>query len=57
MGEIRKTRENGVSLNKTRDVVTQDMEKAEVLDAFFAPVLISKTDFQESQVSDKRKKA
>lgn len=57
MGEIRKTRENGVSLNKTRDVVTEDMEKAEVLDAFFAPVLISKTDFQESQVSNKRKKA
>lgn len=55
-GEVRKTRENvGSLLNKTEDIVTQDMEKAEVLDAFFASVLISKTDFQES--SESRKKA
>lgn len=58
IGEVRKTRENvGSLLNKTGDIVTQDTEKAEVLDAFFASVLISKTDFQESQVSESRKKA
>lgn len=36
IGEIRKTRENGVSLDNTGYIVIQDMEEAEVLDAFFA---------------------
>lgn len=44
-------------LNKTGNMFTQDMKMAEVLDAFFASVLIIKTDFQESQVSENRMKA
>lgn len=37
-------------------MVTQDMEKAEVMKAFFAPVFTSKTSFQESQAPEIRDK-
>lgn len=46
----KKTRENVGPLNKMGVVVTQDGEKADVLNAFFGSVFTSKTSLQESQV-------
>lgn len=49
VGNKRKTRENvGLLLNGAEDLVTQDMEKAEILTAFFVSVFTIKTSFQES---------
>lgn len=39
-------------LYKTGDLVTQDMERAELLSSFFTLVLTSKTDFQHSQAPE-----
>lgn len=39
-------------LYKTGDLVTQDMERAEVLSTFFTLVLTRKTDFQDSQAPE-----
>ncbi|GAB0204007.1 hypothetical protein GRJ2_002866300 [Grus japonensis] len=53
----RKMRENvGLLLNGAGDLVTQDMEKTEVLNAAFASVFTSKTGLQESQVPETRGK-
>ncbi|KAK4807033.1 hypothetical protein QYF61_000362 [Mycteria americana] len=53
----RKTGENvGPLLNEIGDLVTQDMEKAEVLNAAFASVFTSKTSLQESQAPEARGK-
>jgi len=46
-GDKCKAREKCLLFKKTGDLVTQDVEKAEVLNAFFA---YSKTGLQESQV-------
>lgn len=46
----KKTRESMGSLNKVGVVVTQDREKADVLNAFFGSVFTRKTGLQESQV-------
>lgn len=49
----RKSRENfGSLLNEAGDLVTQDIEKAEVLNSFFAPVFTSKSGLQESQAPE-----
>ena len=57
IGDKRKTRENvGPLLNEAGDLVTQDMEKAEVLNAFFASVFTSKTGLQESLAPETRGK-
>jgi len=49
-GDKKKTRENGILLlSEAGERVTQDMEKAEVLNAFFALVFTGKTSFQESE--------
>lgn len=54
-GSSRKSRENVVPLRiGGRDLVTNDMEKAEVLGAFIASVLTGKTGFQESQAFETR---
>lgn len=46
----RESRENmGSLLNGVREVVTNKMEKAKVLNAFFTSVFNGKTDLQESQ--------
>lgn len=46
----RKTRENaGLLLSGAGNLVTKDMEKAEVLNTFFASVFTSKIGLQESQ--------
>lgn len=48
-----KTRENaGPLLNEAGDLVRQDVEKAGVLNAFFASVFTSKTSLKKSQVPD-----
>ena len=39
-------------LYKTGDLVTQNMERAEVLSTFFTLALTSKTDFQDSQAPE-----
>ncbi|GAB0179566.1 mitochondrial enolase superfamily member 1 [Grus japonensis] len=53
IGDKRKTRENvGPLLNRTGDLVTQDVEKAVVLNAFFASAFASKIGLQESQVPE-----
>ncbi|KAK4807239.1 hypothetical protein QYF61_024359 [Mycteria americana] len=53
----RKARENvGSLLNGAGALVTQDMEKAEVLNALFASVFTSKTSLQESQVPETKGK-
>ena len=58
IGDKRKTRDNvGPLLDKMGDLVTRDMEKAEVLDATFASVSTGITGLQESQVSETRGKA
>ncbi|GAB0208674.1 hypothetical protein GRJ2_003333100 [Grus japonensis] len=57
IGDKRKARENvGPLLNEAGDLVTQDMEKAEVLNTVFASVFTSKTSLQESQVPETRQK-
>ncbi|GAB0185935.1 mitochondrial enolase superfamily member 1 [Grus japonensis] len=57
IGDKRKTRENvGPLLNEMGDLVTLNMEKAELLNAFFASVFTSKTELQESQVPENRGK-
>jgi len=55
IGDKRKTKENvGSLLSKMWELVTQNMEKAEVLNAAFAPVFPSKTSLQESRVPETR---
>lgn len=56
IGNKRKTKENvGLLLNEIRDLVMQDMEKAELPNAFFFHlVFTSKTRIRESQVSETR---
>jgi len=50
IGDNRKTMQNvGPWRSKTGDLVTQDMEKAEVLSTTLASVFTSKTGLQESQ--------
>ena len=57
IGDKRRTRENmGPLLNKMRALVTQDMEKAEVLDVTFATAFNSSTGLQRSQLSETRGK-
>ncbi|GAB0177898.1 mitochondrial enolase superfamily member 1 [Grus japonensis] len=57
IGDKKKTRENvGPLFNKTGDLGTQDMEKAEVLNAGFLSVFTSKTGLQESQVLETKGK-
>jgi len=57
IGDKRKTRKKvGPLLNETGDLVTQHMEKAEVLNTFFASVFTSKTSLQGSQASETRRK-
>lgn len=43
-------------LNKAEDLVTQNMVKAEILNAFFTSVVTSKTNLQESQAPETRRK-
>jgi len=53
----RKTRENvGPLMNGTRDLITQDMEKAEVLNALFDSIIIRKTGLQEFQAPETKGK-
>jgi len=43
-------------LSETKDLVTQDTEKMEVLIAFFASVFTTSSGLQESQVPETREK-
>jgi len=53
-----KTRENvGPLPNETGDLVRQDIEKAEVLNAVFASIFTSKANLQESQAPEPRRKS
>ena len=53
LGDKRKTRENVGPLQKeTGDLVTRDMEKAEVLNDFFASVFTSKCSSHTTQVAE-----
>ncbi|GAB0207101.1 mitochondrial enolase superfamily member 1 [Grus japonensis] len=53
VSDKKKTRENvGPLQNETGDLVTQDMEKAEVLNDFFASVFTSKSSSHTSQSSE-----
>ncbi|PKU42857.1 rna-directed dna polymerase from mobile element jockey-like [Limosa lapponica baueri] len=57
MSNKRQTRENvGPLHNEMDNLVTEDMEEAEVLNAFFASVFTSKTNLWESQVPETRRK-
>lgn len=56
-GDKRKTRKNmGPLLKETGDLVTQDIEKAEVMNAFFTSVITSKTSLQESEIPEMKGK-
>ncbi|KAK4831874.1 hypothetical protein QYF61_019886 [Mycteria americana] len=53
IADKRKTRGNvGPLLDETEDLVTQIIEKAEVLNAFFASVLTSKTSYKEFHIPE-----
>lgn len=53
----RKTTENvGLLLNAAREPMTNDLEKAEVLSAFFASIFTRKTVLRESQAPETRGK-
>ena len=55
IGDKRQTRENvGPLLNELGDLVIQDVEKVEVVNASFALVFTSKTKLQESQAPEIR---
>ncbi|GAB0182175.1 mitochondrial enolase superfamily member 1 [Grus japonensis] len=55
VSDKRRTRENGGPLrNETGDLVTQDMEKAEVLNDFFASVFTGKSLSHTAQVTEGR---
>lgn len=57
MRDKKNTRENlDPLLNKTRDFVKHNMEKAELLNAFFTTVFINMTSLQECQVPETRGK-
>ena len=54
-GNKRNSSENvGPLVNEAQDLVTQDLEKAGVLKAFFALVFTINTGLQESQASEKK---
>lgn len=57
MCEWQKENENLVLfLNGTGDVVTENMEQAEVLNAIFTPVFTSKASLQETKAQETRQK-
>lgn len=55
IGNKKRTRENlGLLLNQMRNLVTQNMEKAELLNIFFASAFTSKTSLQRSQKQEEK---